>query len=82
MTAASNPYKRWEAVFFLLLSEGDCHALPLCGRARNDKLDVKAESATPAFGGIAMIITLSVIAGLGKGFGNGEGIKSINSNWE
>jgi hypothetical protein len=45
-------------------------------------LDVKAESATPAFGGIAMIITLSVIAGLGKGFGNGEGIKSINSNWE
>jgi hypothetical protein len=45
-------------------------------------LDVIAESATPAFGGIAMIITLSVIAGLGKGFGNGEGIKSRNGDWE
>jgi len=82
MTAPSNPYKRWEAVFFFKLPEGDCHALPLCGRARNDKLDLKAESATPAFGGIAMIITLSVIAGMGKGFGNGEGIKSRNGDWE
>jgi hypothetical protein len=31
---------------------------------------------------LAMTDSLSVIAGMGKVFGNGEGIKSKNSDWE